>query len=752
MAERPLIHRDQVHGDTALDPMSVALLNTAPMQRLGRVYQLGYAHLVFRGGTHTRLSHVMGAAHTAGRIVESLARNYAVPEAYWPPHVVKPRAFLPCSTGDLYARWDFLRHVTRWAALLHDLGHIPLGHTLEDEFDNLFEKHDDFASPRMATLWHDTAAGPSPIKEQLLRTELYPESFSQLGLGPRDIARDIWRTVMLIALFKEKRGNVAAGRSTRSFAQLLNDFLNGAPQIAKEKKISLDAQIAFVRELVAAYDSTKDRTFHPYMSDIVGNTICADYLDYLQRDAANVGLDVLRDDRVVSHFYVAQEQGGGYRMALSLIDRRGKERLDTCTGVVELVRQRYRFAEIIYYHKTKVAASAMFAKAIRLLGKGLQEIRPEPQPAITMDQISRDLETLKKDGRKALQQLRGAYLPEALMDVEIGDESLYPFLQQLAWRDIEGAVAKQDFKTAKERFRALRLIRGLATRSLYKAALSMDAKAFAELSPGSKSQAPAEERILPQINKLRSDHDHRTDIEDSMVRSTGWTDSEDALILYVPPRKSQAKGIETFALDTDGIVTLSDHPAVEKKVSELSRDYVQLWRLILLVDPSHRDDDVALSIAFDTMIAQLWPTTNLRDEKVIAVIRQAARFEYILPGERAAASDFVNVMSAAGKSVNWQIFKDVRDGYLLRVNGIVSGRELADRAALSSLVDRNVVSSDEVSLRFVNKLVSDEVDRQIEILPAASRESMKPPEQRARALEAIARGLAAPQLLLKPKS
>jgi HD superfamily phosphohydrolase len=71
-----MIHRDQIHGDVRFDPLAVALLNTGSLQRLGRVYQLGYAHLVYRGGTHTRLSHAMGASHVAGWLVDQLRQNY----------------------------------------------------------------------------------------------------------------------------------------------------------------------------------------------------------------------------------------------------------------------------------------------------------------------------------------------------------------------------------------------------------------------------------------------------------------------------------------------------------------------------------------------------------------------------------------------------------------------------------------------------------------------------------------------------
>ena len=89
-----MTHRDQIHGDVRFDPLAVALLNTGALQRLGRVYQLGYAHLIYRGGTHTRLSHVMGAMHVAGRLVDLVRENY-VETTDLPDGAIRPEDFLP---------------------------------------------------------------------------------------------------------------------------------------------------------------------------------------------------------------------------------------------------------------------------------------------------------------------------------------------------------------------------------------------------------------------------------------------------------------------------------------------------------------------------------------------------------------------------------------------------------------------------------------------------------------------------------
>jgi HD superfamily phosphohydrolase len=366
---KDIIHRDQVHGDVQYDRLSVALLNMSALQRLGRVYQLGYSHLVYRGGTHTRLSHVMGAAHMAGKIVDALRTNYRQNRAARPrQHVAEPHEFLPCdrkinpstykySTAD---RWDVLRHLVTWAGLLHDLGHVPLGHTLEDEFEGIFKKHDDFASPRSLYLW----GTKSEAYQVLTNHALYPASFAKCELD----SLQVWQAVMLICYFKDVPSSLIGDCS--DFSEYLKYSVRTATLKLKEKhrengvgnhgdnstpindqKLDLENHRKIAKILLIAAQNTKD-IFRPFMTDIVANTICADYLDYVRRDPLNVGLDVLRDDRILSSFYVGNDSTG-LRMALALLDRHGKPRLDVCTGVVEQVRQRYRFAESIYITRQK---------------------------------------------------------------------------------------------------------------------------------------------------------------------------------------------------------------------------------------------------------------------------------------------------------------------------------------------------------------------------------------------------------------
>jgi HD superfamily phosphohydrolase len=112
---RKKVLRDAVHGDIELDPLEIELMDTPEFQRLRGIKQLGTASLVYPSATHTRFEHSLGTAWMVQGMVEALRRTGAVdPEQ---------------------------AAAIRIAALLHDLTHIPFGHTLEDE-RRVLPRHD----------------------------------------------------------------------------------------------------------------------------------------------------------------------------------------------------------------------------------------------------------------------------------------------------------------------------------------------------------------------------------------------------------------------------------------------------------------------------------------------------------------------------------------------------------------------------------------------------------------------------------
>jgi len=101
--------RDPLWNNIGIDAQALAVLDTTPFQRLRYVRQLGHAFLVYPGATHTRFEHALGTYHLARRALG----------------VLQERGALDAVGPDEPA-------VIRQAALLHDIGHYPFSHALEE--------------------------------------------------------------------------------------------------------------------------------------------------------------------------------------------------------------------------------------------------------------------------------------------------------------------------------------------------------------------------------------------------------------------------------------------------------------------------------------------------------------------------------------------------------------------------------------------------------------------------------------------
>ncbi|MBZ6495281.1 HD domain-containing protein [Natrinema longum] len=105
--------KDSIHGYIEVDPTAAAIMDTAPIQRLRYVRQLGTVQLVYPSANHTRFEHSLGVYHLASRAVEQLGLG-----------------------ADLSER-------LRAAALVHDVGHGPFGHQTEPAIERHLGRHHD---------------------------------------------------------------------------------------------------------------------------------------------------------------------------------------------------------------------------------------------------------------------------------------------------------------------------------------------------------------------------------------------------------------------------------------------------------------------------------------------------------------------------------------------------------------------------------------------------------------------------------
>lgn len=109
MAQYRKIINDPVYGFITIDhPLILEIVAHPYYQRLRRIYQMAFAHLVYPGAVHSRLHHSLGAYHLMCSALNELKSKKIdiTPEE---------------ESG------------AKIAILLHDVGHGPFSHTLENE-------------------------------------------------------------------------------------------------------------------------------------------------------------------------------------------------------------------------------------------------------------------------------------------------------------------------------------------------------------------------------------------------------------------------------------------------------------------------------------------------------------------------------------------------------------------------------------------------------------------------------------------
>ena len=276
--------RDNVHGDIELQPHEMRVIHTAAFQRLHGCRQLGLTHLVYPAAKHSRFEHVLGVMHVATQIANRLEDAA--------PFTDSPN----------------LRNILRLAALLHDMGHVPFGHTLEDEMPVITK--------------HDVPSDGVTI--------------SRMEKTVRDVLTE---------------------------SKLL-DYIDPVLQVLT----AIDTS-KFDDRLYELVDNKKIKPEFVVLADIIGNTICADLLDYIKRDHLMTGIRATYDDRIFRYFGIGDHRykGKRYRRIVIKLVKNGRMRGDCLADLLDILKLRYNLSDKVLFHPQKCAADAMLIKAVRNL-------------------------------------------------------------------------------------------------------------------------------------------------------------------------------------------------------------------------------------------------------------------------------------------------------------------------------------------------------------------------------------------------
>jgi HD superfamily phosphohydrolase len=538
-----------VHGAVRLTKTrEMRIINHPAFQRLGDIYQLGQAHLVYRGATHRRIEHALGTLHVAQMMIDAIKQNAPV------------KVPNPDDRVGEWQRGDSLSPTEvsfiRLGALLHDIGHLAAGHTLEDEL-GLLDSHDRDTRLNLVldrSGWQGRII--SPTLRQLI-DELYASDATESALTVRD----------------ETTGEQRALTATEVFLRL----------------ISKDHE---------TYEAPRSSAFRlKICRDLIGNTICADLLDYLHRDWLHLGKPRYFDRRLLEYMEIREADRGSARDARLVINLRGGNsvRTDAATAIMDLLESRYQLSEIALFHRTKLAAAAMLERAIAEWKSSLDiGARVSQQQTLVEELLDRsDPEMLELIASKIDAQLSASTDSLTLKRLE-GARVL---LTSLRLRDLhKQAVAAPEYHLAD---------RAAEVQERYSASTEAE-DALAD------AQRAAENR-LGAVRMLESDFGLRPG----------------SLVMYCPPRNMNSKIARVQVLIHGDVYSLDDFERRHEDravtgghLAAQQLRFRRLWRVFFAIENAQRKElqeknlYEALGRAIELCVLRREPPTGSIDEAI----------------------------------------------------------------------------------------------------------------------------------------
>jgi HD superfamily phosphohydrolase len=571
-----------IYGNVELYPEEVAVIDHPAVQRLRRVKQLGLAHMVFPGATHTRFEHSIGAVHVAQLIIDHVNKNQRIREdgaKQWKREGIN----------------DATSRFVRLAALLHDVGHLPLGHTLEDELNHL-RAHD---GPERLRRVADVPYPNYEIRQTLKSAEEKANGGAVVvpleqrltdNNAPAARQEEAKSNEAVIALQKPGNDGTLRALINRLYSQhaealgladdkpfeILSHIVCKPPNVVPEKQ----EWEARAKKLTGFIPLEVCR-------DIVGNTICADFLDYIYRDWYHLGKPLYCDMRLYQYMEVRRQTQSSSRVARPqfVINVGPSQRIrhDALTDILELLNARYKLAETVLFHRTKLALTGLLDRCLleiadlyAQVGSGNEKFK-ESTEALLLDTSDDGIPGILRKLAAGGDSESRRRIEEAVNQENVAlQEAIAPGLQ----RSLTEGVSHG--RLAAQRQHAMLLIEKLRDREVYTLAFKLRMADF------TGPHTPENNRVR-QLLEIYSDPQNRLDYLRKMEAACGFAPG--TLIMNCPPDAGMNAKVAKVNLYIEDDVTPFDE--YEKRgqpnltcgalIAQVNRFY-ELWAASVYVD------------------------------------------------------------------------------------------------------------------------------------------------------------------------
>jgi HD superfamily phosphohydrolase len=307
----PKTINDPIWGGIELYPWEIAILDSPLLQRLRGVSQLGLAHYIYPGASHSRLEHVLGVVEAADRMMRALERNAKNHQEFG----VDKDPSVP-----LISELD--RRSVRLAALLHDIGHGPFSHVTE-------------------TLLRSCLLEDFVNAEKVLRSRF---------AGVTKIATSETIAVLI----------VLSPQMQRVFGHAHFEAVKESGKLA----MTIAARILGSRSHLSA----------GYLSGVISGPVDADKIDYMARDSYHsgfpIGLDLNRLISKLEVITITRENAPREELKGRAHDGRVYEMGISLSGLgayEQMIIGRVLLYDRLYYHHKVRAAEAMLRKLVDIV-------------------------------------------------------------------------------------------------------------------------------------------------------------------------------------------------------------------------------------------------------------------------------------------------------------------------------------------------------------------------------------------------
>lgn len=254
--EYPKIIGDPIHGYVPLTKLEYNMLQLPTLTRLHFIRQNALACFVFPGAVTTRFSHVVGALHTGGKLINQLLSGISKKDFKILFSDIDP---------------NLVVKAVRLACLFHDIGHGPFSHSTEEAMLKITREQHNEEIQEAKILFNETNENKIPIHEFF--------SYKLIKNG-------------------EINDEICINEGTEK-GHILIDFVTSL--LIKSK-----------------INDTLDLQGYSLLRKLISSQLDADRMDYLLRDSfmSGVKFGLVDIDRIIKNMKIIRSHDGIYNIAI----------------------------------------------------------------------------------------------------------------------------------------------------------------------------------------------------------------------------------------------------------------------------------------------------------------------------------------------------------------------------------------------------------------------------------------------------